>query len=169
VALAAGDLSSMQEPLAYAAGYGGGGYDGAVMDAGSGEPGQNRILLFGAAAAGLLLVAFAGAMVARSFDGGDGGGAPAATETAEGGVGEPTNTPGVALESPTPGGETSTPTAEPTDTPPPSATAAPPTATAVPASPTSAVSPTRTGTPTRTLTPTRTVRPTQTPRPTRTP
>lgn len=126
--------------------YGGGGFAGPpVAIAGSEDPLRNRILLFAGAAVGLLVFAFAGAMIASSFGGGDDDGNrsnAAATRTANAGAGGPAGTPGVNLETstpedaetpdddetetPTPTGEaTETPTEAPADTPVPADTATP--------------------------------------------
>lgn len=152
-----------------AGGSSGGGYGTIALPASDGDSSRNRILIFAAAAVGLLVFAFAGgAFIAGGFGGdGDGGGSPIeATLTADD-AGGPSNTPGVSVETPTPGDATETATPAPTDTPAPSATAEPPTA--IPPTATNTLVPTQTQRPTRTPTATRTVRPTQTVRPTRTP
>ena len=115
---------------------------------------RNKIMLFAAAAIGLLIFAFAGgAVITGAFGGGDGNGedAAAADPTRSGSPGVDitpltTLTPGVNIETPTVDpsisptatqGPTETPEAEDSATPVPP-TAAPPTATPVPPSPTPA-------------------------------
>jgi DNA-directed RNA polymerase specialized sigma24 family protein len=112
---------------------------------------RNKVMLFAAAAIGLLIFAFAGGAVITGAFGGDGDGedAAAADPTASGSPGIDitpltTLTPGVNVETPTVDpsisptateGPTETPEAEDSPTPVPP-TAAPPTATPVPPSPT---------------------------------
>jgi DNA-directed RNA polymerase specialized sigma24 family protein len=125
----------------------------AAASGGSGaEWTRNKVMLFAAAAIGLLIFAFAGgAVITGAFGGGDGDGKDAAaadpTKNASPGIDVTpltTITPGVNVETPTVDpsisptateGPTETPEAEDSPTPVP-ATAAPPTATPVPPSPT---------------------------------
>ncbi len=153
------------------AGAGGAGFAGGPRGTAAGEGAdwtRNRLLLFGGAALGIIVFAFAiGAVVAGGFGGSGGGsGAPSATRTATReptAEGSPATTasPSVSVQTATPDltpSVTATPedtaTAVPTDTPAPP-TAIPPTATRTPR-PGPTPSPTRTprpGTPTRTPAP----------------
>lgn len=156
-------LPAAAAPVAAAA-SGGGGRDGGFVAPAGESPGdnnaRNRILMFAAAAIGMLAVAFAaGAIIAAAFGGSGssddktpGAGATATSAT--------TVTPGVVIDTATPNltpSETATP--EATDTP----TPLPPTETPIPATATpTPVLPTATFTPSGP--PTRTPRPTNTPR-----
>jgi len=148
------------------AGFSGGGYgDRRVLLGGndSADWGRNRILLFAAAALGLLLFAFAGAAVFATLTGGDDDGGSAAIGTPSPGVdltpgvAEGTGTPGVSIDTATPDLTASAqPSATATETPAPSTPTpppAPPTNTPPPAPPTATFTPPpppTQGTPTRT-------------------
>lgn len=155
---------------------GGGDYPDGFAPIASGGWGRNQILLFGAAAAGLILFAFAAGFVAVNALGNDsnGGGlvtTPTGTPASEDTATPATSfTPGVAVLTATPN-LTPSATLVPTETPPPpptdTATSVPPTAAPTKPLGTPTRSGVRTATPTRTpkTTPTRTTTAVGTPTP----
>ena len=152
-------------------GAGGDGPGGGLFTTAGGDWDRQRIFLFVGAAAGLLLVAFAGALVvSRALGGGDTGGGGAPPEVSR--TARPTSsstpagtlTPGVSVQTPTPNLTPSvTPTASVTPTP----TPQPPTPTSAPA--TSTPPPTRTPSAPPTSKPGATPKPSATPKPGATP
>jgi DNA-directed RNA polymerase specialized sigma24 family protein len=159
-------------PLAAAGGAGGGagGRGGGSFGGGSDDWTRNRMLLFGGAALGMVIFAFAiGAVIAGALGGGNGGGTTPGTQTATreptvAGTPGKTSSPSVSIETATPDPNPSaTATPEDTATPAPTPTPEPPTA--IPATPTRTPRPGPTPTVTRTPRPSKT---TPTPEPTAT-